>query len=596
MIRKFSIRNFKGMSEFVLELDKINILAGGNNSGKTTIFHALQLFFWCLEKIAQEDGGQVILKKTQIPEIGAIPYFVTKDIFYRQKMRDGKRPTRINFEVEADKLPKISIDIYPAFSRNVMIDGKDKSIKKAQYLAFMKLRPVFIPSSIGIMPHEELYREVAQDRLIAEGRHNQVLRNMVFRLSKNRRLWNQYKELIQPLFQISNVEMPFNEDEDEWLSALYDENGCRFDFISAGSGFLQVSNILSFLLLNKSSVALLDEPDAHMHDDLQDIVYEILYRVAKKKNLQLLISTHSPTLIEAAGPENVLVIDRNKHEPLKAIQLHELKATLAQYGITLNARSVYDALIDSRILFVEGVKSDYELFLKKFGNLYNAEFSNSLRKVVVLGTNGITNKWPVEAIGAFKELVKGDIKSLLVSDRDFNTDQEVADRMTKMSEQGLAMVALGRRHREAYLLDPKVLSRLLKRKFIKKNKNSVSPKELSKKAIHEFILKQAIDLEAGTRAKFTAEKPVQGSREEKEKILKSLGDFFDKNYRDVLQKQQIPFVLLDSKAVLASFRGMVNSNYKLSFSDDEILSTFKKTDLHDDIKLVLDKIIEVLGG
>ncbi len=595
MIRKLSIKNFKGMGDFTLELDKINILAGGNNSGKTTIFHALQLFFWCLEKVAQEDGGQVILRKTQIPEIGAIPYFATKDIFFRQKMRDGKRPTRINFEISVDNLPRISIDVYPAFSRNVMIDGKDVSITKNQYVALMRHRPVFIPSSIGIMPHEELYREVAQDRLISEGRHNQVLRNMVFRLSKDCRLWRQYKELIQPLFRISNLEMPFNENEDEWLSALYDESGCRFDFISAGSGFLQVSNILSFLLLNRSNVALLDEPDAHMHDDLQNVVYEILHRVAKKKNLQLLIATHSPTLIEAAGPENVLVIDRNKNAPLKAVQLHELKAALAQYGITLTARSVYDALIDSRILFVEGVKNDFELFLKKFGNLYKADFSNSLRKVVVLGTNGVTNKWPVEAIGAFKELVKGDIKSLLVSDRDFNTDQEVTDRTQKMSDHGLAMVVLGRRHREAYLLDPKVLSRLLKRKFVGKNKNSPIPKDLSRKAIREFILKQAADLEADTRAKFVAEKSVLGSRDERQQILKALGDFFDKNYRDVLQKRQIPFVLLDSKAVLASFKGMINSKYKLSFSDDEILSTFKKTDLHSDIKLVLDKIIEVLG-
>ena len=145
------------------------------------------------------------------------------------------------------------------------------------------------------------------------------------------------------------------------------------------------------------------------------------------------------------------------------------------------------------------------------------------------------------------------------------------------------------------MLDPKVLSRLLKRKFVGKNKNSPIPKDLSRKAIREFILKQAADLEADTRAKFVAEKSVLGSRDERQQILKALGDFFDKNYRDVLQKRQIPFVLLDSKAVLASFKGMINSKYKLSFSDDEILSTFKKTDLHSDIKLVLDKIIEVLG-
>lgn len=595
MIRKITIKNFKGMNNFVLELEKINILAGGNNSGKTTIFHALQLFFWCLEKVVQDEGDHIILKKTQIPEIGVIPYFAIRDLFYQQKMREGRRPARINFEVEADKLPKISIDIYPAFSRNVMIDGKGLSISIKQYSAFLRLRPVFIPSSIGIISHEELYREVAQDRLIAEGRHNQVLRNMVYRLSKKRRLWKEYKELIQPLFKITALDMPFNENEDEWLSALYDENGCRFDFISAGSGFLQVSNILSLLLLNRSSVALLDEPDAHMHDDLQMVVYDILQKVSKKKNLQLLISTHSSTLIEAAGPETVLVIDRNKKAPLRAVQLYELKAMLAQYGITLSTRSLYDALIDSRLLFVEGVKSDYELFLKKLGDLYKKTFSYTLRKVVVLGTGGATKKWPVEAISAFKELIKGDIKSLLVSDRDFNTDEDVSSQIKKMNERGLEMVSLSRRNREAYILEPDVLSRLLKNKFLKKNKNISVPEEFSKKKIAEFILKKAKAIETDTRAKFIAEKKVTGDLAEKQTILKSLEDFFNKNYSQILLDKKIPFMLLDSKELLRSFREMINCKFKISFSDDEILSEFRKTDLSEDLKIVLDKILEVLG-
>lgn len=528
-------------------------------------------------------------------EIGVIPYFAIRDLFYQQKMREGRRPARINFEVEADKLPKISVDIYPAFSRNVMIDGKGLSISKKQYSAILKLRPVFIPSSIGIISHEELYREVAQDRLIAEGRHNQVLRNMVYRLSKKRRLWKEYKELIQPLFKITALDMPFNENEDEWLSALYDENECRFDFISAGSGFLQVSNILSLLLLNRSSVALLDEPDAHMHDDLQMVVYDILNKVSKKKNLQLLISTHSATLIEAAGPETVLVIDRNKKAPLRAVQLYELKAILAQYGITLSTRSLYDALIDSRLLFVEGVKSDYELFLKKLGNLYKKIFSYTLRKVVVLGTGGVTKKWPVEAISAFKELIKGDIKSLLVSDRDFNTDEDVSCQIKKMNERGIKMVSLNRRNREAYMLEPRVLSRLLKKKFLKKNKNISIPSEFSKKKITEFILEKAKNLETDTRAKFLAEKKVTGDLVEKQAILKSLEDFFNKNYSQILLDKKIPFMLLDSKELLKLFREMINDKFKISFSDDEILSEFRKTDLSEDLKIVLDKILEVLG-
>lgn len=42
MITEISIENFKSLNHVKLELDRINILIGGNNSGKTSILQAIQ--------------------------------------------------------------------------------------------------------------------------------------------------------------------------------------------------------------------------------------------------------------------------------------------------------------------------------------------------------------------------------------------------------------------------------------------------------------------------------------------------------------------------------------------------------------------------
>lgn len=590
MITKFTLKNFKGFKLFSIELEKINILVGSNNSGKTTIFHALQFFFWCLEQIAQEDGSSIFLKKTQLPEIGAVPYFNLKDLFHKQKMREGKKPTRITLELKCDKAPRISIDIYPAFSRNIMIDGHDISISQKQYNTIKQLKPVLIPSTVGIISREELYREIAQDRLVAEGRHNQVLRNMVLRLSKNKRLWKLYKNLMQPLFKLSDISVPFDNEKDEWLTALYSEDDCRFDYISAGSGFLQVSNILAFLLLNKSAIALLDEPDAHMHEDLQKIIFDILCKVAEKRNLQILISTHSPTLIEAAALSSVLVIDRKRSVPLKTSQLNELAVNLARYGISLSTRSLYDTFIDCKVLFVEGIKDDYENFIKILGNICEASFLQTTRKVVVLGTGGVTKEWPIEAIQAFEQVAGGNIAHLLIADRDFKTKEEIEFKSKKAKESGVQIIFWERRNRESYLLEPKVLTRLLKKKFRKNNKKNDILANFSEKAIKDFILREAKDLRDDTHAKFFTDHTAYGSHDEKIAKNTKLEADFRENYDRYIEKNQIPFLLMDSKQVLLQFRKHISDSFKISFSDTEILQEYRKNDFPPDLKEVIGKI------
>lgn len=590
MIKRVEIKNLKGFEHYEVSLGQINLLVGGNNSGKTSLFHAFQLFFWCIQQTAEAEGKNIKLGKTQLPEIGAIPYFASKDLFFKQKTRTGGSPTRINFLVEVDNVPPVEIEIYPAFSRNLMISGKDLTLTEAQYKVLLEHIPVFIPGTIGITPKEELYRQVAQERMVVEGRQNQVLRNLVYRISKDAKLWKTFSDMLAPLFKLEGLQVPFDEKTDEWLTAVYKEDGCEFDFISAGSGFLQVVNLLSFLLLHTSKVALLDEPDSHMHDDLQKLTWAMLRKLSAARDIQLIIASHSAVFVDEAGLDNVLLIDRKFKKPLRPNDVDSLVPLLTDRGLSLPPNKVINTLKTRKALFVEGKESDFESFIQALGELYKPGFQVKTRGLMVFETGGATKLWPFDAIDGFSKLLGVDLEYVYISDRDFFTDENIADREKRAKSEKQKILHLGRRNRESYLLNPNILELTVKKKWERKNKGQPLPDDLKAKSLTESILRIAKDLETETNAKFLGfhDKTVKSAGADSTKVMTGLIESFKTGYTNEIAAGRIPLKYLDSKNTLATLRTEIMNKHGISFSDKEIWGEFTAVEVPAEVRAVID--------
>jgi energy-coupling factor transporter ATP-binding protein EcfA2 len=602
MIQELIIENFKGFKKYKIEFGHLNLLVGGNNSGKTTIFHALQTVFWCIEKTADTSSNtEVVFGKTQVSEIGAFPYFNLKDIFYHQKTREGGKPKRIKFRIKFQDVPELSFSIYPAFSRNLMVDGNKVKISKVDYEKITKnLKPVYVPSTIGITVKEELFRAISQERLISEGRQNEVLRNQIYRLKQNSpEEWIEFKEILSPIFQLEGIDVPFDENKDEWLSVLYNENDCEFDCISAGSGFLQLINLLVFVFLHESRVALLDEPDSHMHTDLQQISFDLLHTLSERRNIQLIIATHSPTFIDSAGLENVMVIDRDFETPLKTENVEELTHLLGDRGISLPPTKIIDTLRSRKVLFVEGNDADYEEFIKAIGIRFSPTFLSQIRGLTVFETEGATKKWPYDTIAAFEKLLGVSIKYVYVSDRDFSTDVQLAEKQkASLKFKNQKSHFLKRRNRESYLCDPKILSKLLIYKWNIKHEGKPIPDEFKEESIKNFFVEKAKEFEDNTRTTLLVQQEpyLRGPTEERTRKTGELNLFFRDNYTNLIIANQIPYTLADCKEMLKNFRTVIAEKYKISFRDKEILSQFEKEDIPEEIQKILVDITEMFSN
>ncbi len=59
-VRRIWLRNFKGFEAFEVELGRFNVLAGANNSGKSTILQAVDLFYSLLKLHSNSDASSLV--------------------------------------------------------------------------------------------------------------------------------------------------------------------------------------------------------------------------------------------------------------------------------------------------------------------------------------------------------------------------------------------------------------------------------------------------------------------------------------------------------------------------------------------------------
>ena len=200
--------------------------------------------------------------------------------------------------------------------------------------------------------------------MITEGKTGEVLRNIIYRLKNDEK--RAYSELMRMLknyfsFDAKDVEDPpvkvgFDKQHDTHIvieKALKPHKGRKRDnrkqsrdIITEGSGCLQWLCVFAYALRPEIDVLLLDEPDAHMHGNLQVSLFEELRRICGDMNKQIIVSTHSSRMIEKSKgflENGVSVIN------VKDLSVEKKEGKV---GICKSAEDIDSALldVDERIL------------------------------------------------------------------------------------------------------------------------------------------------------------------------------------------------------------------------------------------------------
>jgi hypothetical protein len=156
---------------------------------------------------------------------------------------------------------------------------------------------VYVPPTSNIEDREQWIDKSVIRAKVGRGQPGSVVRNMLLRTAEGAALdkpsrypdpFKSLQETVRDWFGVEVSQPSYRPGQDQYVTATYEiGSGVELDWVNAGSGVLQTLIVLSFLYGFQPDVLLLDEPDAHLHVNLQRTLLDFLQRQPKVLLLRL---------------------------------------------------------------------------------------------------------------------------------------------------------------------------------------------------------------------------------------------------------------------------------------------------------------------
>lgn len=329
MLTKLTICNFKRFDRVEIDLGNPVVFIGPNNSGKSTALQALALWNIGLQRWAEKRTGKVREKRPGVtinrrdliamPVPGAI--LLWKNLHVRDvKKVGGKQQTqnvRVDITVEGvtDQKPW-ACGFEFDYANEESFYCRPLRLSEATNPGRMPVPELAIGTNIAFLPPMSglADREFATPAgevnfLIGQGRTAEVLRNLCLWVAngEDKTNWKNLREKLKHLFGVVLDEPVFIAERGEISMTYRDQSGVRLDISSSGRGLQQTLLILAYMTVNRGSVLLLDEPDAHLEILRQRQIYELLSESAREQGSQIIAASHSEVILNEAADRDVVV-------------------------------------------------------------------------------------------------------------------------------------------------------------------------------------------------------------------------------------------------------------------------------------------------
>jgi len=306
MIRRVILRRFKRFDEVTFDISGHVVLAGPNNSGKTTLLQAIASWHLALQHWKRLNDYNRRNGYTKAPiarqAFSSVPLRNFELLWHRRRYLST---APIEIEIHHSSGWNLCMEFIPDSTEQIYV--RPKSSVEPSLLSKDILSAVFVPPMTGLSTAETVLQPAKIEQLLGQGKPGDVLRNLLVDANQNQPVWEVLKESIKRLF--GYVLLPPDASGAD-IIAEYQQfaSDKPLDIASAGSGFQQVLMLLTFLNIREGTVLLLDEPDAHLHVILQDAIYGELRSVAARQQSQLVLATHSEVIIDSVDPRELCVV------------------------------------------------------------------------------------------------------------------------------------------------------------------------------------------------------------------------------------------------------------------------------------------------
>ncbi len=360
-LKTLTLTNFRRFREEQVVLDRpLTCLVGTNNSGKTTILEAICLVL----QLGSERGGTYLNRSTDSGPCNVSITFQLNQDEWKRLARARKPHEEIPNKAFLDMLAETDVigEWIQTWSDGRVVSGPSRSFKLAspeQIPDQNKSLAQTLAASVGNYALTDLfgivYLPTTERKLTAaetfvpyqsvgtfQQRHSYIC-NVLYHLKrKNPRAFEDYVANVKSFFpEITEVDVEFDQDTGK-VGLRVKEAASDVTLTESGSGTRSFVSLFAHLLWPDVSLAIIDEPDIHLHSGLVKQLVDFLRRLSTR--IQFIATSHNEAFINQMVLEEMQNIYSTGALMSSASQVTDpsiILKQLAEVGITLpNAERV----------------------------------------------------------------------------------------------------------------------------------------------------------------------------------------------------------------------------------------------------------------
>lgn len=436
-IKKFVVKNFRGISDLILHFNKgLNVLIGENNSNKTAIIDALRI---CLSYGNQKRDVFVSLNDFHIDKtnIENIQQTIEFHMFFKIEIpaeagwfndllctdEDGKQDLQLHFLYYIDEKERIRYKVWGGANEGQAITPDVLFLLYHVHLDALRdaeqhLRPIRGNRLGQLYQNIQIDSEIDKDRAkkdeIATKVRQAVDRDTdwISHINKGRDKINNHlsetcfinkQQLVDVLFLpfdfprlVDNLKIQLPIYSNELLEGDYTKQK-HFELSQNGLGhnnLIYTATVLGDLKQRKEiykesySALLIEEPEAHLHPQLQNLFFKYLNKLDTELGFQIFISSHSPTITAKANLESIVIL-QNQNNKITSLSLDKS-------GLSPENRTYLQKFLDvtksqmffsNGVILVEGISE--ALLLPVFSQIMGTEYDIENNGIELVNINGV---------------------------------------------------------------------------------------------------------------------------------------------------------------------------------------------------------------
>lgn len=302
-LSKLRVEMFKRVRELEIELADVNVLVGANGSGKSSVIQAVHLACCVLRQADRVEATRTAT--VGVEELDYLPTDDYKTLGHGANWgnKEGTPASKVTLTFKRDDGVPVDARCTLRSARNagISISGIVPADLSGLLRNKRRFFSAYIPGISGVPNKEERKSKKVILKACSFGDSNVILRNALLLLKQDDpNNITTIEGWVASIFGPISIVVEHDDDRDLQISCSVTIQGVPKAIELAGTGFLQLIQVFCYVLLFNPGVLLIDEPDIHLHPDIQEKLVGVLARIAKERGMKVLMTTYSPFIVRGA--------------------------------------------------------------------------------------------------------------------------------------------------------------------------------------------------------------------------------------------------------------------------------------------------------